>query len=241
MSVVFWEARCRAASAGELGRSHRRRGTANGSGVVCHRPYDPGVDVPEQIPYQALVAAHGPTSGGWDRFVRGVLIDRWIEAYARSTSWEPEVLNVDQGALTFLFDAAPTLSAAGGSQADDRVVAVWGWSSRPERPRDRRRLSGFLPSAGLWSGRQRDRGHLVAHAAGGGLDINLFPQGRALNRGRSEEGRRWRRIEQQAAGHPGTPLFVRPVYRDDTWVPISLDYGLLVGELWLERFANPGQ
>jgi hypothetical protein len=84
-----------------------------------------------------------------------------------------------------------------------------------------------------------DRGHLVAHAAGGGVDLNLSPQAISLNRGRSAEGRVWRKMERYAATHPGTPLFVRPIYADPSWKPAALDYGLLADDgLWSERFIN---
>ena len=79
----------------------------------------------------------------------------------------------------------------------------------------------------------------MAHTAGGGLDLNLFPQSSALNRGRSPEGRLWRQLEDYAARHPGTPVFVRPVYGDSSWRAAALELGLLIGErLWSERFSN---
>jgi hypothetical protein len=103
----------------------------------------------------------------------------------------------------------------------------------------RARLAGFLPNPLSWSRAELDRGHFVAHTAGGGLDLNLFPQVSALNRGRSREGRLWRRMEDYAARHPGTPLFVRPVYGDSSWRPMAVELGLLVDErLWYERFSN---
>jgi hypothetical protein len=92
---------------------------------------------------------------------------------------------------------------------------------------------------GSWTDRGRDRGHLVAHTLGGGLDLNLVPQSSALNRGRSEEGRRWRALEREAAASPGTPLFVRPIYADATWSPSEFEYGLVRGGgLHVERVQN---
>lgn len=103
----------------------------------------------------------------------------------------------------------------------------------------RRRLTGFIPVPGSWSGRRQDRGHLVAHALGGGLDLNLVPQLSALNRGRSPQGRRWRALERDAAPSLGTPLFVRPIYDDATWAPSEFEYGLVRGGgLQVERFQN---
>lgn len=190
------------------------------------------------IDYAAIAAAAAPAALTWDAFVRERLEPEWVQAYQASTSWATEVLEIRQGELVFLFDAAPTLRPARGS-GDDRVVAVWGCSRIPEQRRDRARLAGFLPNPLSWSGADRDRGRFVAHAAGGGIDLNLFPQLSVLNRGRSREGRLWRRMENYAARHPGTPLFVRPVYGDSSWRPVALELGLLAGErLWFERFAN---
>jgi hypothetical protein len=100
-------------------------------------------------------------------------------------------------------------------------------------------MAGFLPFPRLWSGAERDRGHFIAHAAGGGTDLNLFPQAAALNRGRSEEGRRWREIERYTEQHPGTPLFVRPIYDSSSWTPAALDLAILTDTgLRAERFCN---
>ncbi|HEX8831883.1 MAG TPA: hypothetical protein VF705_11995, partial [Longimicrobium sp.] len=59
----------------------------------------------------------------------------------------------------------------------------------------------------------------MAHSMGGSLDINIFPQRSAVNRGRSPEGKRYRAMERYAAAHPGTFVFSRPLYGDHTWVP----------------------
>jgi hypothetical protein len=147
-------------------------------------------------------------------------------------------VEIELGTFVYLFDAAPTSSGAQGG-GDDRVVVVWGRSSMPATRRDRRRLTGFIPVPASWSGRGRDRGHLVAHALGGGLDLNLVPQWSPLNRGRSAEGRRWRALEREASASPQTPLFVRPIYDDATWAPSEFEYGLVRGGgLHVERFQN---
>jgi hypothetical protein len=196
------------------------------------------MNAPHGSDYAALVAANRPTAASWDGFVRETLEPAWIAAYRTATAWTTEVLEIAQGELVFLFDAAPTLNRAPES-GDDRVVAVWGRSRAPEQRRDRTRLAGFLPNPLSWSHAGLDRGHFVAHAAGGGLDLNLFPQLSALNRGRSPQGRIWRRMEDHAARNPGTPLFVRPVYGDSSWQPESIEVGLLVDEsLWFERLSN---
>lgn len=192
-----------------------------------------------EIDYPALSAGWDCAASGWAELVAGRLVPAWLTAYRQVTEWEPEVMEVAVGELVYLFDAAPTLRQL--DRGDDRVVAVWGRSSVPTARRDRQRLAGLLPLPALWSGRRLDRGHLVAHSAGGGLDMNLIPQAAAINRGRDEQGKRWRAIERYAARHPGTPLFVRPRYGDGRWVPAGFDYGLVVaGALRVERFENDG-
>ena len=193
----------------------------------------------DRLDYRALADACALTSDGWEVFAGSTLTDAWIAAYKAVTAWPTEIVEIPQESVVYLFDAAPTLNPTEGIPGDDRVVAVWGRSRRTERPRDRRRLAGFLPSPVAWSQADLDRGHLVAHAAGGGLDLNIFPQARSLNRGWSAEGRAWRRMEKYAAKHPGTPLFIRPIYTGPSWKPAAIEYGLFIdGELSSERFTN---
>jgi hypothetical protein len=191
------------------------------------------------IDYSQLAATNRPSLETWDTFVRDALVERWLVLYEQVSDWSTQVLEIPQGDLTFLFDAGPTLSENRLGKGEDRVVAAWGYSQRPAATRDRGRLAGFLPSPRLWSGVRRDRGHFIAHAAGGGTDLNLFPQAAALNRGRSEEGKRWRDMERYAERHPGTPLFVRPIYDANTWTPAALDLAILMKTgLRAEHFSN---
>lgn len=173
------------------------------------------------------LATHAPTAATWDGFVRDALEPEWLAAYRAATSWTTEVQEIRQGALVFLFDAAPTLKPAPQS-GDDRVAPSGAIHPLPSGDATALGLPAFLPNPLSWSRAGLDRGHFIAHAAGGGLDLNLFPQARSLNRGRSPEGRLWRRMESHAARHPGTPLFVHPVYRDSTWRPVTIELGLLV-------------
>lgn len=128
-------------------------------------------EIDAEIPYDHLAATHRPTSETWAAFVDGVLVDRWLDAYRATTPWRPHVMAIDQGALTYLYDAAPSLDAL--PEGDDRAVAAYGHSAAAGK-RDRGRMAGFIPVPARWSGRGHDRGHLVAHGAGGGLDLNLI-------------------------------------------------------------------
>jgi hypothetical protein len=54
-----------------------------------------------------------------------------------------------------------------------------------------------------------DRGHFLGHASGGQLDVNLFPRSRTLNRGWSEQGKIYRRMERFVAANLGTFFYHR--------------------------------
>ena len=71
------------------------------------------------------------------------------------------------------------------------------------------------------------------------MDMNFFPQAKGLNRGTTKRGKVWKAMERQIIEYPGTPLFVRPLYDDGTWVPTLIEYGVLSdAQLWREQFEN---
>ncbi len=157
----------------------------------------------------------------------------WSEAY-RSRVPACSLLELDSDGATFLFDFA---SAIGADQAD-RTIAVWGRSRRAPRPRDESYQRGYPSPAGR-AERPLDKGHMVAHAAGGTFGPNMFPQDRDLNRGRSTEGRRYRRLEREIAKTPGTFFFCCLLYADDTDFPAAIELGILRSDgLHVERFRN---
>jgi hypothetical protein len=187
------------------------------------------------VPYERLFAEHRPTPDGWDGFVRDALVPLWLDAYDAAAPWATQVLEIPQGALAYLFDMGPSM----GDVGDDRVVAVWGRSIAAAAPRDRTRQAGFIPVPEKWSKAGYDRGHFVSRAAGGGMDMNFFPQAKGLNQGHGLGGGVWRALERETVARPGTPLLVRPTYGGDGWVPEFIDYCIVVDdELRVERFRN---
>lgn len=82
----------------------------------------------------------------------------------------------------------------------DRTVLVLAPPDIAHEPRDEGYQRGF-PLAPLLFGRPADRGHLIAHSAGGLFGPNLLTQDRALNRGWSREGRVYRGLESAADAH----------------------------------------
>jgi hypothetical protein len=165
------------------------------------------------------------------------LIDAWASEYAEAVTVDrDELIVVDPGnRFNYLFDLAGSLSGAVCPQAP-RVVGVWGLSRPSGAQRDRSRMRGFP--------RPRrdhdDRGHLISLAAGGGYDINLVPMDANLNRGRSEEGRRFRDLERRSAAVPGSLFFCQPIYEDASDRPTQFEFGVQEGDtLRVDRVANP--
>ena len=161
-------------------------------------------------------------------------VDMWCDEYVGEHP-TASLLEINLVTAVYWFD-----------RTDERVVIAYGISTKPEKPRDLSRMRRF-PDVSIGVNRVMgelvfpvDRGHLISHAAGGDLDINLFPQRRELNRGWSEEGKLYRKMERLAAHHPGTFHFHRARYDDDTWIPSTLQYGVLREDetWWIEDFQN---
>jgi hypothetical protein len=157
----------------------------------------------------------------------------WAQAY-RSRLPQTSLLEFDSDGARFLFD----LASAAGAERADRTVAAWGRSRPAPRPRDEAYQRGY-PSPQGRADRPLDKGHMVAHAAGGTFGPNMFPQDRELNRGWSVEGRRYRALEREIANTPGTFFFCCLLYADDTDFPAAVELGVLRGDgLQVEWFRN---
>jgi hypothetical protein len=161
-------------------------------------------------------------------------VDRWCDEYVDEHP-NATLLEINLVTAVYWFD-----------RTDERVVIAYGISTKPEKPRDLSRMRRF-PDVSVGVNRVMgdqafpvDRGHFISHAAGGELDINLFPQRRELNRGWSEQGKLYRKMERLAAHYPGTFHFHRARYDDDTWIPCALQYGVLREDetWWVEDFEN---
>ncbi len=160
-----------------------------------------------------------------------------------------EILRITQGSFEYIYDAFDLLVAQGlvpdDPDTESRLVVAVGFSAPPEKQRDDPRLRGWVGPTETIFGKPWDKGHFIAHTIGGaveGIEANVFVQRRDLNRGWSEEGRRFRALEKYCGTHPGTFCFSRPIYLDGTSRPAWLEYGLLTaeGELRVEVFDNRG-
>jgi hypothetical protein len=190
------------------------------------------VDLIPDVDYAAVAAAASAKPDGLEELGER-LADTWAAAY-RARIPHCALLEFDSDGARFLFDLA---SDVGAAQAD-RTLAAWGRSRRAPRPRDVAYQRGY-PSPRGRAARPLDKGHMVAHAAGGTFGPNMFPQNRDLNRGWSTEGRRYRALEREIASRPGTFFFCCLLYADDSDFPAAIDLGVLRPDgLHAERFRN---
>lgn len=190
--------------------------------------YERGLAILVNASYETLVTA-----------MRDGLPQAWLSRYERMCIGPTNVLVVPAEGFDYLFDYSTDLIARGllpaSPSREDRVVVAFGCSVRASAGRPASRIAGFPGSDG-----RGDRGHFLAHASGGGADINLFHQELRLNRGRSPEGKLYRKMETYCAMHPGTFCFSRPLYTDEGARPVQIEFGLLRSDrtLWVEVFDN---
>lgn len=194
-----------------------------------------------RLDYDAILrAAHAENEAEPNKALIEILTGCWCDDYRDMVEHKPYILDVPDRGFNFLFDLTlATHDKNDPNRPEDRVVAAYGYSRAPEERRDAARIRGF-GKIGDASRGSMDKGHFAAHSMGGALDINVFPQRTEVNRGRSAEGRLYRKMERYAAAYPGTFMFSRPIYGDTSWTPHALEYGLLLPEpkLWVERFPN---
>jgi hypothetical protein len=183
------------------------------------------------VDYPRVVASLPAT---WDPVLVGAaLLDAAADWYERK-QMDCALLQFEQSGAQYLFD----LASSKGLAQEDRTVAAWALTPPVVEQRDAAYQRGFpmAPGDGVAS---VDRGHLIPHLSGGEFGPNIFRQDRALNRGWSAEGRRYRALEREAAATPGTLYFGHLMYDDDTAYPVAIEIGLLRGTtLHAEHFDN---
>jgi hypothetical protein len=150
----------------------------------------------QKVDYDTLLASaiENATPGARtlsEASLRHRLTGSWSQAYRR-LGGSPEILEVEEGGFSYLFDLS-----------GERAIAAFGSVQKPSRTaRDRSRLAGFPRSLD----RDYQKGHLIAHRLGGGLDINIVHQLGTANIGP------FRRLEAEASRNPGSFYFVRLLY-----------------------------
>ena len=180
------------------------------------------------------------------QFIQEQLIKIWINDYKTQCNRLTDIGSMFNGSFEYIYDDCESLFRKGiinDDSIESRMVAATGTSSPKNGKRDDYRLKGWLGKTETVFGKQWDKGHFIAHSIGGAIDsieINAYPQIRALNRGWSEEGKIFRKMETYCFEHPGTFCFTRPIYKDQTYRPADLEFAILKNDktLWTETFNN---
>ncbi len=194
-----------------------------------------------RIDYAAgLQSLAGETLETIIQVIQAEMPSAWLTRYHRMCDGPTNVFKVTLQNFSYLFDFCTELVDGGELPAgarEDRAVAAYGIAQSARDKRDASRMRGFPGSD-----ERGDRGHLAAHAAGGGLDINVFHQDAYLNRGWSPQGKRYREMERYCVENEGTFFFARLIYTDSTARPAEVEFGLLKPDrtLWVEVFDNAG-
>lgn len=180
------------------------------------------------IDYQELLTVSGSqTLKAFGRAIEG----EWGWWYEVQTCGIRDLRAVTIDSFTWLLDATDSPPK---SEAENRLVGVYGKSVRPSKSRDKPRMAGFpLPDG---RNRSRHRGHAAGHSLGGPDEgFNLFGQKPEVNLGGE-----WRGLERYCTAHPGTFMFMRAIYSDDSSTPSALEYGVIRtdGSLNVHVFDN---
>jgi hypothetical protein len=182
------------------------------------------------LDFERLASSLGADPAG----LGAALLSALAARYEASHSAGSALHEFHQSGATYLFD----LASAAGLPQEDRTVAAWTVTPPAVAKRDTAYQRGF-PLAPRADGSEVDRGHLIPHLSGGEFGPNIFRQDRALNRGWSQEGKRYRALEREAAAAPGCFYFAHLIYTDDSADPSEIETGVLRGAtLHVERFDN---
>lgn len=177
----------------------------------------------------------------WDR-----LYDLWIDLYEGQIGSLGRVESQRIGTVEYVHDTRQYPYDEPfdfRTMVDDRVIVAMGISKNIKGARDRFAMRA-PPCIHEFGERPEDcafdRGHFIAFTLGGIEEIGLFPQHRDVNRGMGEYGKKYVAMERYARNQPGTFLFSRPIYGDNTRHPFWIEFGLVKsdGNFWVEVFPN---
>lgn len=166
----------------------------------------------------------GGTPEEWMNVFAREIAPRWVYRYLRDTRAHAEIVFVEIDGTEYIFDVP-----------HGRCIGMYCISTgKHSGPRDSARMRGHP----LLRGRGFHRGHLLAHSAGGGTDINLVSQRGSMNIGP------FRRLERAMIKAPGCLYFVRLMYKagDLGQIPRLFEQGMIDGvsqpRPTIKRFQN---
>jgi hypothetical protein len=199
------------------------------------------------VDYRKVLAEAISASHDLPSFLLEELPYIWRDAYLEMTPRPTDIIRWERGSFVYIYDDYASLEASGAVPYDPekeaRLVAALGRSEPTKAVRDDYRLRGWVGATEKMFGSDWDKGHFIAHSIGGavdGLEANVFVQRRELNRGWSEEGKRFREMEKYCVLNPNTLCFSRPLYLDQTAKPSFVEFGVLKGDgdFWVQCFDN---
>lgn len=172
----------------------------------------------------------------------------WRDVYCNHFPRSTGLMVIELPERRYLYDCswddAMTTAPLAQEVADHRVVAAMGTAVAAVKRRDKSRMRGF-PRGALGEAvpdlrSAFDRGHYLGRALGGGEDVNLFPQWAPVNRGLSDAGKVYRRMERFCGENPGVLFFSRPFYWGISDHPAAVEFGIVRPDatLWVNVFPN---
>lgn len=196
--------------------------------------------------YEKIIQQHSVESlQALHKIFEKEISDVWIKDYILQTNnFYGEITTQRFYNFTFLFDYTGNPLNDGIDACaipDSRVVGVFGITEErifSENRKHMSRLRGITKHYQYYGGIY-ERGHFIAHMAGGQIDINLFPQRRDVNRGWNGMWR-YREMEIYVSKNPGLLVFSRPIYHDFSCRPYFFEFGFIDKNLavTVETFPN---
>jgi hypothetical protein len=182
------------------------------------------------IRYRALLDRTAKHNGINDLDAVGQTVSDHVAAEYAAAEPTSAMREFVHGPATYLFAESPA--------HEPRTLLVVGRPQPPGAQRDTAYQRGY-PLPHTYAGRTVDRGHFLPYSGGGLYGPNLYLQDRALNRGWSRDGRRYRRLERLAVSASNALMWVCPIYIDETAVPAALDVGVVLPDrVEIDTFRN---
>ena len=156
-----------------------------------------------------------------------------------------DIVQMQLNTFSYIYDFEHNIRKTknGSVLLEPRVIVAFGKTNPQKVRRDDSRLKGWGGQTQEIFGNEWDKGHFIANSMGGRVDhheINVFQQLRTLNRGWSNEGKLFRKMEKYCSNNKDIFCWHRPFYLDLSDIPNYLEFGILLPDctVWIEIFNN---
>jgi len=129
------------------------------------------------IDYEQILAESKPDRDSLVSFLMKELPGAWRDKYEALTPHEVNVLRVPEHGFTYIYDWYSQFEAEGvqyDPKIEDRLVGALGISRLSATKRDVKRQRSWVGPTQKRFGIDRNKGHFIANAVGGGLELNVF-------------------------------------------------------------------